>query len=154
VQHELRVRTRPGGGEGDLEGFEGRVCDAFGVRAGELDAAVGVDEIPDLGHDRGRALVRGQAEVMIGDEAVGSGGGPDQVDEHQRALALSQVAVDLLAVEGLVADQVEQVVLDLERGTEVETEAHHGPQVGPSARPEQRAYPQRCGWSFTSRSCA
>ena len=44
------------------------------------------------------------------------------VDEHERALALPDVAEDLLAVLGLVADQVQDVVLDLERRAEQETE--------------------------------
>ena len=64
------------------------------------------------------------------------------MDQNQRALALAQVAVDLLSVERLVADQVEQVVLDLERRAQVEPEPHHRPEVGPPTRPQQRPYPQ------------
>src|SRR5207247_2878034 len=41
-----------------------------------------------------------------------------QVKQHERPLALADVAAELLAVASLVAHQVQQVVLDLERRPE------------------------------------
>ena len=75
--------------------------------------------------------------------AVGAARVAQQVDQRQRPLALVEVAVDLLAVLALGADQVQQVVLDLERRAEVEPEPHHRPQVGGAARADQRPDAQR-----------
>ncbi|CAM5319926.1 hypothetical protein SGLAM104S_01970 [Streptomyces glaucescens] len=41
-------------------------------------------------------------------------GGAEEVDQHHRALAFEQVAEGLLAVEGFLPHEVEDVVLDLE----------------------------------------
>ena len=64
------------------------------------------------------------------------------MDQRQRPLALVEVAVDLLAVLALGADQVQQIVLDLERRAEVEAEPHHRPQVGLAAGADQGPDPQ------------
>ena len=71
---------------------------------------------------------------------------PEQVDQHQRALALVEVADDLLAVGRLGADEVEQVVADLER--RAEEEAEPAPSARRSAvRPTRSARPTRSGWT-------
>jgi hypothetical protein len=59
------------------------------------------------------------------------------VDEHERALALPDVAEDLLAVPSPIANQVEDVVLDLERRTEQETEQVEAVGVDRAGRPDQ-----------------
>ena len=75
-----------------------------------------------------------------------------QVDQHQRALALPDVAVELLAVARRVADEVEQVVLDLERGAEEEAEAEEAVEI--DGRRACRSARRRAAgrWSCTSRS--
>jgi hypothetical protein len=65
------------------------------------------------------------------------------VNQHQRALALAQVALELLAVTGVVAGQVQEVVLDLERRPEEEAEAHELVEVHAVAGADQRANPAR-----------
>src|SRR5262249_54476652 len=50
----------------------------------------------------------------------------EQADDHQRPLALAEVALELLAVDGLVADQVQDVVLDLEGRADQKAEADEG----------------------------
>ena len=59
--------------------------------------------------------------------AIGAPRVVDEVDQHKSPFALVQVTADLLAVCGLLSDQVEEVVLNLERCAEVETEPDHGP---------------------------
>ena len=141
-----RARTRgPGPGdrraEGLLEGAERGARDPARVGRGELDALVGLHQ------RRGRARpARRRARHGPGPDSGPRARDrparvPDQVDERQRALALVEVAVDLLAVLLLGADQVEQVVLDLERRAEVEAEAHERPQVLHAA--DQRPGAQR-----------
>jgi hypothetical protein len=63
--------------------------------------------------------------------------------QRQRALALVEVAEDLLAVLLLVADEVQQVVADLEGRAEVEAEPDQRSQVGLTARTHDGADPQR-----------
>ena len=63
------------------------------------------------------------------------------VDQHQRALALVEIAVDLLAI-GLVGFEVENVVLDLERRAEEEAEADQRVEIGRPARGDHRAHAQ------------
>ena len=63
--------------------------------------------------------------------------------ERQRSLALVEVAENLLAVCRLVADEVEQIVTDLEGRAEVKPEAHQRRQFRRAARPDDRADPQR-----------
>src|SRR5437867_12636901 len=60
------------------------------------------------------------------------------MDEHQRPLALPDVAVQLLPVAPRVAHQVQQVVLDLERGAEKEPERHEAIEPLLAARTDQR----------------
>ncbi len=61
---------------------------------------------------------------------VGAG---QEMDQHQSSLPLQQVAERLFAVDLRVADEVEDVVADLEGRTEVEPELDH--------RIERRRYP-------------
>src|SRR5690349_25137757 len=59
--------------------------------------------------------------------------------QWQRALALEDVAKDLLAVHPLGANQIEQVVTDLEGRTEVKPESHQRIRIRPTARSDDRA---------------
>jgi hypothetical protein len=65
------------------------------------------------------------------------------VDEHEGALALPDVPEDLLAVPSLVADQVQDVVLDLERRAEEEPEQGEAVGVDRPRRSDQRSDPAR-----------
>ena len=67
---------------------------------------------------------------------------PQQMDQHQRALALEQIAADLLAVAPFVAREVEQIVLNLKRRAEVVPEAIEAIEV--DAVPASRSA-RRCG---------
>ncbi len=66
------------------------------------------------------------------------------MDQRQCALALVQVAENLLAIGSFVTDEVEQVVADLERRAEVESEPHERREIHGSAGPDDRAH--RSGW--------
>src|SRR5829696_8246703 len=59
---------------------------------------------------------------LKGAVAVGGRGVAERVEQDQRALALPEVAPDLLAVVVRVGAQVQQVVGDLERHAEMATE--------------------------------
>src|SRR5205823_3557093 len=63
----------------------------------------------------------------------------EQMDQHDGPLPLPDVAVDLLAVASPVAEQVEEVVLDLEGGAEEEAEAEEAVEVPVAARADERA---------------
>src|SRR5262249_5779260 len=62
-----------------------------------------------------------------------------QMNQHQRALAFDQVSADLLAVAAYVAGQVEEVVLNLKRGTEIAAETVEPIEVEIASRRDQRA---------------
>ena len=52
------------------------------------------------------------------------------MDQRQRPLSLVQIAEDLLAVRAFIADQIQQIVPDLEGRAEVKPEPHQGNQLG------------------------
>ena len=143
MRSRTNSRSGPGAavGEGLLEGVDRRARDPAGVGGRELDAPVGVHRSADARDERRVAFGPVQRQIAVDERAVGAARVLDQVDERQRALALVEVAVDLLAVLLLGAEEVEQVVLDLERRAEVEAEAHERPQVSRAA--DQRPGAQR-----------
>lgn len=57
-----------------------------------------------------------------------------RMDQHQRPLALEQVAERFLAV-ALIGGKIEQIVLDLERGAEEEAEANELVEIGTASGP-------------------
>src|SRR5689334_9634155 len=65
------------------------------------------------------------------------------MDQHQRPLPLPDVSEQILAVPGLVADEVEHVVADLEGGAEIEAETRDGVQRHRAGRADQRSDPER-----------
>jgi hypothetical protein len=65
------------------------------------------------------------------------------VDQHERPLALPQVAELLLAVAAGVRHEIEDVVADLEGGAQVEAEVDHRLQVRRPPRPDERSEAQR-----------
>jgi hypothetical protein len=69
------------------------------------------------------------AEIALDPGPVRRVCGRDQVDQHQRALAFDQVAEPFLPVLVRVRDEVEDVVADLERRTDLEAEGDHGIEV-------------------------
>jgi hypothetical protein len=84
----------------------------------------------------------GRGEVADEPVAVRSGRVGQEVQEHERALAFTQVPEQLLAVGIIGADEVEQVVPDLERDSEEEAEPAQGTQRGRPPRADERAHPQ------------
>src|SRR3972149_3549475 len=60
------------------------------------------------------ALAAGASEPPEKCSALAPGHAAHQVDQHERALPLEQIAERLLAVQVFLADQVQDVVLDLE----------------------------------------
>ena len=103
-----------------------------GVRhlLGVLEAAVGIHALADP-RDVRRAtlpprLARGTRQggrVRLASACL------QQMNQHQRPLALPQIAVELLAVAHRVAGEIQQVVLDLKRGAEEEAEANEAIEV-------------------------
>jgi hypothetical protein len=105
------------------------------------------------GHDGryrlGRALGGLEREEAGDALAVARAGRGQEVDQHQGPLPLPKVTEGLLAVDGLRAREVEDVVADLERGTEEEPEPEHrgevdgppGADQGPDAQRQQGRVP-------------
>src|SRR5262249_46531894 len=130
--------------EGIVEGFVGGSGNALSELERELQAAVvhhqlddrfGVDIRRTVGWDI-RVLSRPSQERDQRLSLV-DGGAAEKMDEHQRPLPLSDVSEQLLAVLGLHADEVEQVVADLERGAEIEAETCQGVQRRRAGRADQ-----------------
>src|SRR5262249_40852968 len=71
--------------------------------------------------------------------ALGRRCAAQEVNEHQRPLALPDVPVELLAVAPVVAGEIQEIVLDLERGAEEETEADETIEVVVVARADERS---------------
>ena len=88
--------------------------------AREVDARVPLEESKDPLHVALCALLAGNGKDAPELLPLIGGALAQGVDEHERALALPDVAEDLLAVLSLIANQVQDVVLDLERRAEQE----------------------------------
>ncbi len=69
--------------------------------------------------------------------------GRQQMDQREGPLALVEVTEYLLAVKPFVTHQVQQIVADLERGTEVKTEPHQRAEFGGAARAHDCSDAQR-----------
>src|SRR5437899_1567565 len=94
-----------------------------GYRARVIDAAVFVHQGANIVCLSARSLGAGPREESGDARAFGGGGFAEEPDEHQRSFALENVSIDFLAVTARIADEVEQVVLDLESAAEKEAEA-------------------------------
>jgi hypothetical protein len=84
--------------------------------ARKIDAGVALEESEDPHQVALGALLTGDGEDAPELLPLVGGALAQGVDEHERALALPDVAEELLAVLGPVADQVQDVVLDLISG--------------------------------------
>src|SRR5688572_31533556 len=62
----------------------------------------------------------------------------EQIDQHERPLPYPEVAPELLAVATAIANQVEEVVLYLERGSQEESEADEAVEPALASRPDER----------------
>ena len=82
---------------------------------GVVDAPVIIHPLAHPQHVFVRTLVARFAQHRSKTAALGIGRVFQQVDEHQRAFSLADVAVKLLPVRVRVTLQVEQIVLDLKR---------------------------------------
>jgi hypothetical protein len=105
--------------------------------ARKVDARVTLEQSKDPLDVALRALVAGNRKDAPEPIPLVGGALAQGVDEHERALALPDVAEDLLAVPSPIANQVEDVVLDLERRTEQETEQVEAVGVDRAGRPDQ-----------------
>src|SRR5690349_23694150 len=86
--------------------------------AGPFHASAVVQDALDLDDLTGQSALPATPDEVLQHGSFGGAGTGKGVDEWQGALALVEVAVDLLAVHRLVAGDVEQVVVDLERRAE------------------------------------
>src|SRR5438128_317183 len=87
----------------------------------------------------GRPLGARPGEEVAESRAAVGARRAEQLDQHDRPLPLPDVAVDLLAVAGRVAEEVQEVVLDLEGCSQEEAEADEAVEVAVAARPDERA---------------
>src|SRR6185312_15054600 len=90
--------------------------------SGPFHAPAVVQDALDLDDLTGQPALPATSDEVLQHGSFGGAGTGKGVDERQGALALVEVAVDLLAVHRLVAGDVEQVVVDLERRAEQKTE--------------------------------
>ena len=121
---ERRARETKGHGAGVLHGAGAPQQSAYPVDGGGGSRGAGPRE------------KRGQLPALVV-AAVAQG-----VNDHQRALAFQKIAVDLLAVRR-ARGEVQQVVLDLERGAVEESQAYQRVERQAPARADQAADPQR-----------
>src|SRR5215469_9603743 len=105
--------------------------------AGEVDAGVTLEQPKDPLHVPLCALPACNGKDAPELFPLVGGALAQGVDEHERPFTLPDVAQDLLAVLGLIADQVQDVVLDLERRAEQETEQVEAVGVDRSGCPDQ-----------------
>ena len=82
---------------------------------------------------------RVRCEESLHELAVGGAGDGQQMDHHERPLALAHVTEQVFAVRVHTAHDVEDVILDLERGAEREPELRERLEVGIAPRAQQRA---------------
>src|SRR5262249_59929901 len=108
-----------GGGPGGAGGRRERA----GAAAGVLEGAALDQEGVEPAHLVPAAVAARLAEEILEGPPLGGGGDGEEADQHEGPLALPEVAGDLLAVLGVVADQVQEVVLDLEGGAQEPAEA-------------------------------
>src|SRR6478736_2027803 len=125
-----------------VELVERRPGEAARHRAGVIHRAGAPDQSADARDIGGRSREARAIEERDETAAGRSVRVAQRVDDHQRALAFQQVAVDLLPV-GVTRLEVEEVVLDLEGGAEEEPEADQRLERPPPARADQTADAQR-----------
>src|SRR5690349_3396261 len=92
-------------------------------RASVLDAAVSAHRVEQpvdvaLGLGRASGAQESANTLPLGIVAV-----PEEMDEHEAALAFPEVAEDLFAILGGIAQQVQEIILNLESCPEKLTEA-------------------------------
>src|SRR5215831_7504010 len=107
-------------------------------RAGIVNAAIPVHLVDRPIDVNLGALGPRPAEETTQAISVGIVGVAQQVQQHQSALALEQIATDLLAILAAVADQIQQIVLDLKSDAEVVSETVEAVEVCTFARRDQR----------------
>ena len=118
-----QVAARRDAGEVLVELEQRRAGEAARHGARVLDGAGALEQRRGpMPRPAGERAARGRAEERVQLAALVAARVAQGVDDHQRALALEQIAVDLLAVRR-ARFEVQQVVLDLERGAEEEAQA-------------------------------
>ena len=110
---ELPIRRRRRIPIGDVELLLRRLDRLPQDGAREVDAAVTLEQPEHPLHVAFHTLFAPHREDLAESLPLIGGALTQGVNEHQCALAFADVPEDLLAVSGLVADQVEDVVLDL-----------------------------------------
>src|SRR5437588_62866 len=141
---ELSVVGRCGtSSERSFETRLGLERDAPRKLAREVDAAVRAHQVPYMFGFGHRARRSGPAEIGHEMLPISAAHDTEQMDEHECALALEEITENLLAIAHLVAAKIEEVVLDLERRTEMEPEADERLERDRAPRSDQCTDPER-----------
>jgi hypothetical protein len=134
---EVAIRRTRRVAVGDVELVLGRSDHLAQGEACEIDAAVTLEDSEHPLHVPFRALLACYGEDPSELLPLLGGALAQGVNEHEGALSLPDVPEDLLAVPALVADQVQDVVLNLERRAEQEAEQVEACCVDRACRPDQ-----------------